>query len=121
MDYFKDDEFYCKCTRATCDAKGNPPDPLLRIKLNELRHALNKPIIINSGWRCREHNAASGGTIESEHLTGGGVDISCTNSSDRWFIVRCAFEVGFTRIGIAKSFVHVGVDASKPQRVVWLY
>ena len=37
------------------------------------------PLIVNSGWRCPEHNARSGGVKTSKHLYGCAVDISAAN------------------------------------------
>jgi hypothetical protein len=36
-------------------------------------------------------------------------------------IVRGLLDAGFTRIGIAKTFIHADDDAESPQQVMWLY
>lgn len=71
--HFKESEFKCKhCGKL-------PPggiDKRLLIMLEELRKRIgNKPIIINSGYRCPTHNRNVGGAKNSQHLYGKAVDI----------------------------------------------
>jgi len=35
--------------------------------------------------------------------------------------VNALLKAGFTRIGIASSFVHVDCDPTKPAQVIWTY
>ena len=52
------------------------------------------------------------------------MDIACTNSKDRYEIVEVVQKF-FNRIGIFGGsyggFVHLDVDRSKVQEVMWLY
>lgn len=89
--------------------------------LNEARKVANIPFIINSGYRSKSHNAKVGGKKNSSHLKGLAVDIKCTNSRDRYIIIKALLSVGFNRIGINKSFIHVDIDESKKHSVSWLY
>lgn len=50
-----------------------PPQELVDI-LDELREHFG-PVIINSGYRCPEHNAKIGGAKASRHVVGDAVDI----------------------------------------------
>lgn len=43
--------------------------------LDPLREAYGKPIIVTSGFRCKELNKAVGGATSSQHLTGEAADI----------------------------------------------
>jgi len=36
-------------------------------------------------------------------------------------IVEALFDAGFTRIGIAKTFIHADCDIELPQEVLWMY
>jgi hypothetical protein len=36
-------------------------------------------------------------------------------------IVRALLGAGFTRVGIARTFVHVDADPDLPPEVVWVY
>jgi len=51
-------------------------DPDLIDSLEKLRAVLGKPIIVHSGYRCPEHNAAVGGAHGSEHMEVKAADIS---------------------------------------------
>ena len=50
--------------------------------LEPLRAAINKPIRINSGYRCKELNKAVGGVPESHHLQGLAADINFSSEAD---------------------------------------
>ena len=89
--------------------------------LDVARKKYGKSMAINSGYRTIEHNAEVGGKPESSHLKGLAADISCTNSTDRFLLEGILREVGFTRIGIGKSFIHVDIDKEKTQKVLWTY
>jgi hypothetical protein len=78
------------------------------------------PFKINSGFRTREHNSIVGGRIGSSHLAGCAADISCTNSGNRALIIKSLIDAGFTRLGIASSFIHVDNDITK-EDAIWLY
>lgn len=43
--------------------------------LQPIRDAWGKPIVVNSGYRCKELNKAVGGASNSDHLYGSAVDI----------------------------------------------
>ena len=62
--------------------------------------------------------------IPGDHGIGNAVDIACTNSKDRYELVELAQKF-FKRIGISGDsyggFVHLDVDRSKVQEVMWLY
>lgn len=114
--YFNQKEFACKCG---CGADDISPE--LVVRLNAARHAADTPFTITSGLRCTAHNAASGGSPSSSHLNGTAVDIKCTGGAQRYTIIQALLDAGFSRIGIAKSFIHVDIDPSKPTGVVWTY
>jgi uncharacterized protein YcbK (DUF882 family) len=92
------------------------------IMLDLLREKCGFPFIVHSGFRTIAHNSELSGAVEdSEHTIGKGVDIGVSTGAQRFKIVKEAITMGFTRIGIAKGFVHLGVDSTKPQQVIWLY
>ena len=71
---FSKSEFECKCG---CEM---PPDVLSNIKilaeqLQIIRNKLNKPIKINSAYRCPKHNEIIGGSSKSQHKLGLSADI----------------------------------------------
>ena len=90
-------------------------------KLDNARVIADIPFIINSAWRSPEHNKEVGGKPNSSHLKGLAVDIKIENSRQRFIVLQALIAAGFTRIGIAKTFIHVDGDNEKDPRVTWLY
>ena len=90
-------------------------------KLDEARERAGIPFVINSAYRTPEHNAKIGGKPNSSHIKGLAVDISVTNSRQRFIVLNALLEVGFTRIGIADTFIHVDLDSGKSKEVIWTY
>lgn len=105
-------EFECGC--GSCVTQSI--DSTLLELLDSLREDLGKVIIINSGFRCDKHNKAVGGAPKSRHLVGLAADIS-SKSVTIEELEKLA-EKYFSRIGIAKTFVHVDVDEGKAK---WFY
>jgi hypothetical protein len=120
--HFSRAEFACRCGCGVCRVS----DELLS-RLEAMRERAGIPLTIVSGCRCHAHNAAEGGREDSAHLAGFGVlgeaceaaDIVCANSRTRFRLVRAAFEAGFTRIEDAPTWIHVDVDATKDQEVLF--
>ena len=54
-------------------------------------------------------------------MKGVAVDIQCNNSESRYKIIQSLMNVGITRIGIGKNFVHCDTDNTKIQNVIWNY
>jgi hypothetical protein len=50
-----------------------------------------------------------------------GADILCLRSVTRFKMLRELFDMGISRIGIGKDFIHVGIATDKPQHVCWTY
>jgi len=100
---------------------GQKMHPDMLEMLDEVRDKFDKPIRINSGYRTAKHNLKVGGTPNSSHLRGLAVDISCSSSVDRYHLLNCLLDVGFNRIGIAGSFIHVDIDLEKAKDVIWTY
>ena len=88
--------------------------------LDEAREFAGIPFIINSAYRSPEH-PLSIKNPSSSHIKGLAVDIKATDSKTRFKIVKALIEVGFTRIGIADTFIHVDLDLDKTQNVIWTY
>lgn len=89
--------------------------------LNILRRALGRPLTLTSFTRCAAHNAAQGGKPTSDHLVGRGADIAVSKSGVRFKLVSAAVGHGINRIGIGKTFLHLGQNPQNPQDVLWLY
>jgi len=89
-------------------------------KLDEAREYGNIPFIINSAYRGPEHPLSIKNPTSS-HIKGLAVDIKAKDSRTRFLILDALIQVGFTRIGIADTFIHVDSDIDKPQNVIWTY
>ena len=89
-------------------------------KLDKARDIADVPFKITSGYRSKETNKKVGGVSTSSHLKGLAADISCKDSSTRQKIVSALIQAGFTRIGIADTFIHCDTDKQKND-AIWLY
>tara|TARA_R100001460_G_scaffold14978_3_gene33359 strand:- start:771 stop:1124 length:354 start_codon:yes stop_codon:yes gene_type:complete len=89
--------------------------------LDAARKIYGKPMRINSGFRTKDHNKKVGGVELSSHLKGLAADIACSSSRDRFEMTKALLEVGFKRLGVANTFIHVDVDKDKSQNVIWTY
>ena len=117
MKYFNYEEF----DSPDIQGSGQLMDEKILSMLDEVREMYGKPISINSGYRTVRHNANVGGKANSSHLKGLAVDIACSTSRDRYSLLEALKSVGFNRIGIANSFIHVDIDSNKSDKVVWVY
>lgn len=100
---------------------GQMMDKTLLEMLDEVRDKFDKPIHITSGFRTPAHNEAVGGVETSSHLKGLAVDIACKKSTDRFDLINCLLDVGFSRIGVGNTFIHADIDQDKTQGVIWTY
>jgi len=103
-------EFQCPCCGAV---KVNPE--LVR-RLQKMRDKLGKPIMINSGYRCADHNKVIGGATKSQHLYGNAADISVVGMSagELADFAEQFFEDG----GLGRYPGHVHVDV-RGERARW--
>ena len=81
IQYFKPDEFRCKCGGKYCNGfPAEPKEQLVRIA-DQLRKNLGVPITIVSGLRCPTWNQIQGGVADSQHQYGEAADIYCSGIS----------------------------------------
>ena len=115
--YFKIEEF----ESPDVPGSGDMMDLDLLERLDVARDVAGFPFIINSGYRSVAHNKKVGGVTNSSHLLGLAVDIHCTDSRKRYILIDALLAAGFTRIGLASTFIHADVDQEKNQCVIWTY
>lgn len=89
--------------------------------LDALRAQAGIPLVLNCAYRSVQWDKSKGRSGNSAHTRGKAADIRCNASATRMKIVRAALALGFKRIGIGKDYVHVDMDASLPQNVIWHY
>ena len=117
MKYFKLSEF----DSPDMVGSGEAMDKEFLSKLDQARSLCDIPFRITSGYRTEDHNRKVKGVSNSSHKKGYAADIACTDSVKRHKIITSLLKAGFTRIGIAKTFIHVDNDPSKPANVTWVY
>ena len=93
--------------------------------LDHARDLAGVPFKITSGYRVeadiyRLKKAGYKVSAKSSHLKGLAADIACDNST-RYNILDSLMKVGFNRIGIGSTFIHVDIDPDKPPFTIWTY
>lgn len=75
IEYFTRAEFKCQCGGKYCN--GYPVEPAEETvrMADEVRRRAGVPLTVNSGIRCKQHNAEVGGVSNSLHITGQAVDL----------------------------------------------
>ena len=114
---FSLEEFKCK------DGSDIPNTALLNIvelarNLEVLRTAINKPIIINSGYRSPKYNAKIGGVKDSQHLRGTAADIRVAGMTPKEvaLVIEGLIESGKMKeggIGVYPTFTHYDIRNRK--------
>ena len=108
---------------------GYDMDPCFLEMLDMARMYAGIPFVVTSGFRTRQYNnelkrKGYKTSNTSAHLLGKAADIACTTSADRFLIISGALEAGFTRIGVASTFIHLDnatTDDDKIEELIWLY
>ena len=110
--YFKRSEFDCSET-----GENAIPDRFI-YRLDELRERCGFALAVNSGYRSPRHSIEAAKSAPGEH-TRAAADLAVSNGVMRYILVREALAIGFTGIGIAKTFVHLDDRTTTP--VIWTY
>jgi uncharacterized protein YcbK (DUF882 family) len=123
--HFTRAELECKCG---CGEIVIVPEFLDR--LERLREHLNRPMIVNSGYRCPEYNARVSNTgRDGPHTTGRAIDVRAAGGA-ALILVRVARMFQFTGVGVfqkgphAKRFLHLddlGSTRKRPRPWLWSY
>lgn len=103
---FKSSEFDCSCNNCATTMINMQLIQLLQY----LRDKFNKPVKINSGYRCLNHNADIGGAINSQHPKGNAADIVISGISPDEVAQEC--EKLFSGVGKYDTFTHVDVRSN---------
>lgn len=115
--YFKEGEFQ-RCT-PSCSLQDMSQRTME--KLDAAREMSGIPWVLNSAYRSVEHERKMGRNGTSSHTKGCAVDIRCNDSATRHKVIFCALAVGFRRIGVGKTYIHLDDDPTKAQNVIWHY
>jgi len=86
-------------------------------KLVELRNILERPVYINSGYRCFEYNQKVGGVPNSYHRIGLAADIKVKDINLIELLEVCE-NIDFNGIGFyeKKNFLHLDVRPTRRSR-----
>lgn len=127
LQYFKKDEFTCKCGCGRNEMKWS-----FMLELDNLRHFAGIPFVISSGYRCPEHNSKTSSTGKTgPHTTGQAADILVFGHNAQKLLSQI-HRVGITGIGLSQSsktphkdrFIHVdnlSNEGGHPRPWVWTY
>lgn len=121
--HFKPGEFACRCG---CGVLGIQPGLVYR--MDELREAYGKPLVITSGYRCPVHNQNVSSTgPNGPHTTGLACDVG-VSGREAVTVLRLALVAGFTGIGVQQKgngrFIHLDMipDSHMAKRPwIWSY
>lgn len=113
--YFTRAEFKCKCGGRFCNGYPVEIDMNMVKIADEIRNRIGKPIQINSGIRCKTHNANVGGVSNSRHLYGNAADLGCPSGCTPEQMASIAEEImGDTGgIGIYQWGIHIDTRSTK--------
>lgn len=99
-----------------CKGKGCCSKTPINIELvgylQVIRNYFNKPVTINSGYRCQKHNKKVGGAINSRHTQGMAADI-VVKGVKPIEVAKFAETIGIRGIGLYDSFVHIDSRTTK--------
>lgn len=113
---FRKEEFNCKC-----GCGENRMRPEFMDRLQALRSAYGKPMIITSGYRCAKHPVEAAKVMPGMHSTGLAADIG-VSGSEAVQVLRLAFDAGFRGVGVQQKgngrFLHVDL---RENPTVWSY
>ena len=111
--FFTRDEFNCQET-----GENGMQDEFIHA-LDALRSECGFPFKITSGYRSLKHSIEAKKSKPGTHAQGIAADIAVADGNQRYLVVKNAMALGFSGVGVAKSFVHVDTRLGVP--VVWVY
>ena len=106
---FKSTEFDCHGSGCCSSTKV---DEKLVEYLQKIRDHFGKSVNINSGYRCKTHNASVGGASQSNHMDGEAADIRISGVTPLE-VAQYAEHIGILGIGVYSWGVHVDTRTSK--------
>lgn len=115
---FTPSEVSCKCCGEIWGKEqgGLPPEWFFSAMdaLQRLRTKWGKPIVLNCGHRCKQHNAEVGGVANSQHLTHIAFDCRCPFEQQQDF-AQAAHDAGFRYVLTYpdRGFVHIDMRIGK--------
>lgn len=85
---------------------------LINQVLNPIAEYMDKPIFVNSGYRCPMLNKAVGGVAGSQHVLGQAADITTKSRENDLIMERYIEEnLTFDQMIVYKNFIHISYKA----------
>lgn len=113
--HFEKHEFNCKET-----GENNMQHEFMFV-LETIRNLYGKPMQVTSGYRSPKHSIEAKKQKPGEHTTGMAADILIPSFADRFRMLQILFDLKIPRIGIGKTYIHMGISREFPANVVWDY
>lgn len=123
MKYFTLEEMYKSQTAVRMGIQNMPNEAerasvewnlqyLIGTVLDPLRKFMNTPILVTSGYRCKELNAKVGGVQNSQHMKGEAADITingakCTDLLQMAGFIECYCDYDQLIVYRPQKFIHV--------------
>ncbi len=112
-------EFVCRCGCGRADM-----EPSFMMTLQRVRNALGRPMVVNSGFRCPDHDKAIGGA--GIHPKGLAADIRIAGETV-YYLLGAAYAMDVRGIGLkqhgpwADRFMHLDTVSGRTRPRVWTY
>lgn len=120
MSHFKSTELDC----SHCGKSGMHPTMLRFIEAYRIRY--DAPLVVNSAFRCKDHPIEKVKKTTGTHCLGIAIDFAAPTSQAKFKMVKLAMEMGITRIGYHRDFIHLDIAdqldiVGFPVNVMWPY
>lgn len=91
--------------------------------LQPLRDHIGKPLVINSGYRCKVLNSELGGSITSQHLKGEAADLRCQGTTEVLLLAQTVirYKIPFDQMVLYDKFLHISFNSKGRQRQQVIY
>lgn len=125
--YFTIEELTKSKTATNLKIDNTPSDEIvdnlnkLITLLDAIRELYEKPIYVNSGYRCKELNKLVGGVNTSYHLKGLAVDITVGNSKSNkelFNLIKDNFEFDKLINEYNYSWIHLQISNEKNRKII---
>lgn len=113
IEFFSKKEFRCKCGGRYCDGYPAEIDMTMVRYADEIRRRIGKPLGVNSGLRCPQHNRNEGGVDGSQHTLGTAVDLGKPSGVTPAKMAKIAEEVMGNTGGIGIYSWGIHIDSRK--------
>jgi len=123
MEYRYFTEYELKCSH--CGEHKMDDD--FMTKIEALRHELDFPFTVSSGYRCPEHPIEAAKKAPGAHASGRAIDIACKGDKAHR-LLEAALRMGLSGIGVNQKgdyrFIHLDDlenEEGRPRPWVWSY